>query len=487
MQMHKLNVVALISGAALWIGSGCTGTIGDDPGSATQGAASQGGGRAGSAGQTAGAVRGGASGTGPSSGSGATAGSQAPSGSGGRAGSAGSGTSGTGGSAGARTGAGAAGSATGAGGAGGARITGGAGSVGSSAGASGSAGAGGGSSIGNPGGSCTVPAAAAAADVSKPTTVVGSGTAASCTAAAVVAAVAAGGVVTFNCGSSPLTIVVPEIEIINDGGLTKDGSVTIDGGGKITLSGGGKNRILRQNACDSTLHYTSSHCNDQTTPHLIVQNIGFTAGLGLAEEVDSSGLLGGGAIYVQGGTFQAVNITVSNSQQTNAANQLVQDLAGGAIYTVNMSSSSVVYVVNSTFQGNSGVNGGALGSIGTSWTVLNTVFKSNSATGHGENPAAAGTNGGGLGGAIYNDGNNFTLTICGSQFTSNQANELGSGSIFQVIDNLTGALDISQTTFTGNSDTGDVQTSDKHPGIFVEATSQSDQTAGVTITSSTFN
>ncbi len=369
------------------------------------------------------------------------------------------------------------------------------GSANGSAGQSGTAGQGAGGTttanggaapIGNAGsGGCAVPAAAMAEDISNPTTVVGDGTAASCTADKVVAAVAAGGVVTFSCGADPLTIVVPEIAIINDGGASKDGSVTLDGGGKITLSGGGKNRILRQNPCDQTLHWTTSHCNDQDTPHLVVQNIGFTAGAGLAEQVDKTGVLGGGALYVGGGTFKAVNVTFSNNQQTNASGQLVQDLAGGAIYSVDMSSTSAVYIVNSTFEGNSGINGGALGSIGTSWTILNSVFKSNSANGHGENPARSGTQGGGLGGAIYNDGNDYTLTICGSHFDSNQANELGSGAIFQVVDNLKGNLKIDQSAFSGNSDTGDVQGSAKHPGIYVQAQSQTDGTSGVTISADT--
>jgi hypothetical protein len=348
------------------------------------------------------------------------------------------------------------------------------------------AGASGAAPIGNAGsGPCSIPAAAAAADISQPTTVVGDGTAASCTADKVVAAVAAGGVVTFSCGADPLTIIVPEISIVNDGGATKDGSVTIDGGGKITLSGGGKNRILRQNPCDQSLHYTSTHCNDQDTPHLVLQNIGFTAGAGWAEQTDDKGVLGGGALYVGGGTFKAVNVTITNSQQTNAAGELVQDLAGGAIYSVDMSTGSPVYLVNCSFEGNSGVNGGALGSIGTSWTILNSVFKNNSTTGHGENPARSGTEGGGLGGAIYNDGNDYTLTICGSQFDGNQASELGSGAIFQVVDNLKGNLAIDQTAFIGNSDTGDVQGSAKHPGIYVEAQNKVDGTSGVTITSST--
>jgi hypothetical protein len=350
---------------------------------------------------------------------------------------------------------------------------------------SGSTGSGGAAPIGTDGGTCVIPAAAVAADVSSPTTVVGDGTAASCTGASVVSAVAGGGVVTFNCGADPLTIVVPEIEIINDGGATGDGSVTIDGGGKITLSGGGQNRILRQNTCDSTLHYTSTHCDTQTTPHLIVQNIGFTAGNGLGDQVDTGGLKGGGALYVQGGTLKIVNVTFTNCQQTNAAGQLVQDLGGGALYAFEVS--NPLYIVDSTFQGNSGINGGAIGSIGESLTILNSMFQNDSATGHGENPAASGTEGGGLGGAIYNDGKDYTLTVCGSTFDNDQANELGSGAIFQVVDDLNGALVINESTFTGNSDTGDVQKSANHPGIYVQATDKVSGTDGVTIANTTFN
>ncbi len=348
---------------------------------------------------------------------------------------------------------------------------------------------------GNPAGHCPIPAGAQAVDVSHPTTVIGDGTPASCTAAAVTAAIHGGGVVTFNCGPKPLTITVPEIDILNDGGVSKDGSVTLDGGGTITLSGGGKNRILRQDTCDPTLHYTSPYCNNQDTPHLVVQNIAFSGGLGLADE---KGLLGGGALYVGGGTFKAVNVQIVGSTQTNVASVNVQDLAGGAIYTVDMynqpsanpmfkTPATPVYVVESSFRNNSGVNGGALGSIGTAWTILNSTFISNSATGHGENPAAKGTTGGGLGGAIYNDGNDYTLTVCGTDFDGNQANELGSGGIFQVIDNLKGALSISQCTFHGNSDNGDVQKGAGHPGIFVEATNCCDGTSGVSISATTFN
>jgi hypothetical protein len=326
---------------------------------------------------------------------------------------------------------------------------------------------------GNPGGHCTPPPGAQAEDTSHPTTVVGDGTAASCTGDAVVSAVHAGGVVTFDCGADPVVIVVPEIDIVNDGGQG-DGSVTIDGGGKVTLSGGGDHRIIYQNTCDESLHWTTSHCNAQSTPHLVVQNIAFTAGSGSVD----GGVLGGGAIYVGGGTFKAVNTRFfGNSQPT-----LGQDYAGGAIYSTNQT--EPVYVVGSTFQSNLGSNGGALGSIGTSWTVIDSVFAGNTAVGTGENPARAGTPGGGLGGAIYNDGVSYTLSVCGTDFSHDVANELGSGSIFEVVDDLDGGLTIDQSTFEANSNGGSVQS--KHPSIYVEARDKVGD-AGVTVTGTTFD
>jgi hypothetical protein len=330
-------------------------------------------------------------------------------------------------------------------------------------------------SNGNPDGKCNVPTVAVAADVSHPTTVVGKGTAASCTSDAVVAAVHAGGVVTFDCGAAPVTITVPEIQIFNDGGQG-DGSVTIDGGGKVTLSGVGANRILYQNTCDESLHWTTSHCQDQPAPHLILQNLGLTAGSAQA----TSDVLGGGAVYVGGGTFRAYNVLVSNSTEPN----LEQDYAGGAIYTFNQATQPV-YIVSSTFSGNSGSSGGALGSIGTSWTIVNSVFSGNKTLGNGENPAQAGTPGGGLGGAIYNDGDSYTLSLCGTLMKDNTAADLGSGSIFQVVDDLKGYLDIDQSTFTGNSNTGSVQSA-SHPSIYVQAEDVPGN-AGVTITGTTFN
>ncbi len=49
-----------------------------------------------------------------------------------------------------------------------------------------------------------------------------------------------------------------------------------------------------------------------------------------------------------------------------------------------------------------------------SWVVLNSVLTYNSAIGRGANAARPGTPGGGSGGAIYTDGNLFTVRIAGS-------------------------------------------------------------------------
>ncbi len=329
---------------------------------------------------------------------------------------------------------------------------------------------------GNPAGTCAVPSGAGPEDVSSPTTVVGNGTAASCTATAFANAVKGGGVVTFDCGADPVTIVVPQISILNNGGKTGDGSVTIDGGNKVTLSGNHANQILHQDTCDSSLVYTSSHCQDQPTPHLVVQNIAFTAGKVAGSS--SGAQFGGGALYVSGGTFKAYNISVTDSQQTT----LDQDVSGGAIYTFNQATQPVT-IVQSTFDGNSGASGGALGSIGTSWTLVNDLFTGNAATGNGENPKQPGTTGGGLGGAVYNDGNSYTLTSCGTLFSKNTAPDLGSGAIFQVVDDLKGKLVLTQSTFSGNSNTGAVQGT-KHPQIYVEAADKTGG-AGVTISSDT--
>jgi hypothetical protein len=127
-----------------------------------------------------------------------------------------------------------------------------------------------------------------------------------------------------------------------------------------------------------------------------------------------------------------------------------------------------VYVVNSTFggregYGNVGSNGGGLSSIGVSYTVINSLFSHNLAIGNGANPAHPGTPGGGSGGAIYNDGNTFTLSLCGTKIEHNHANE-GGGAIFFVSNDRTGSLIIKHCVLTDNPSDG--FETPGYPGIY---------------------
>lgn len=311
---------------------------------------------------------------------------------------------------------------------------------------------------GNADGKCDVPDEAEVADTSKPTQVIGSGKPESCTSAAVVAAVAKGGVITFDCGPDPVTITLDETaKIFND--TTPD--IVIDGGGKVTLSGGGKHRILYQNTCDEAQHWTTDHCNDQETPRLTVQNLTFVDGSAKGLED------GGGAIFVRGGRFKVVNSRFFN----NVCDDTGPDVGGAAIRVFDQYQGEPVYVVRSTFGGkegfgNVGSNGGGLSSIGVSFTVINSLFSHNKAIGNGANPAKDGTPGGGSGGAIYNDGNTFTLHLCGVKMTDNTANE-GGGAIFFVSNDHSGELVIEDSVLRNNPSKG--FETPGFPGIFAIA------------------
>jgi predicted outer membrane repeat protein len=98
-----------------------------------------------------------------------------------------------------------------------------------------------------------------------------------------------------------------------------------------------------------------------------------------------------------------------------------------------------------------------------SWTVLNSRFIANRAIGTGANPAQSGTPGGGSGGAIYNDGDKMSLSIGGSLFENNHANE-GGGAIFFVSDDRSGSMAVTHSTLEQNPNDG-FQTAGL-PGIY---------------------
>jgi hypothetical protein len=304
-----------------------------------------------------------------------------------------------------------------------------------------------------------VPAGGQAKSVAQPTTVVGTGTPASCTSAAVVAAVANGGVVTFNCGADPVTITMAATARV----FNNKPDLVLDGGGKVTLSGGGARRILYQNTCDPSLVWTSASCNTQDNPKTTVQNITLTDGNSSGQSYGFDNVDGGGAVFARGGRLSIVNARFFRNQCEPTG----PDLGGAAVRVREMS--APVVVAGSTFGGASGygntcANGGGLSGLAASYTVLNSVFTHNKAIGVGQNPAIAGTPGGGLGGGIYMDGNTIDLSMCGTVMRDNSANESGSAIIY-VSNNRTGTMSVRDSTVTSNRSIGTAAPSFDLPGL----------------------
>jgi hypothetical protein len=239
----------------------------------------------------------------------------------------------------------------------------------------------------------------------------------------------------------------------------------LDGGGLVTLSGGFARRILFSDTCASP--WSTNDCVSQPYPQIVVQNITFEDGFnGATQDMTCTanvpqcwygGVDGGGAIYIEGGRFKAVNSRFVDNQCYGYG----PDLGGGAIRVLAQYQNLPVYITSDTFTGNSCSNGGALSSIDVQWDVINSVFANNQATGWGANPAARGTPGGGSGGAIYNDGDNYNLIIDGTAMSGNSARE-GGGAIFHVVDSGWGTLTLAESQLHDNA-SGQFQT---YPGIF---------------------
>ncbi|MBE7187771.1 MAG: hypothetical protein INR67_05710 [Jatrophihabitans endophyticus] len=295
-----------------------------------------------------------------------------------------------------------------------------------------------------------VPAAGRAVNTDHPDRWVGHGTPSSCTSTAFVAAVAKGGIIRFRCGPKPVTIhLTATAKLVNT-----HKRVVIDGRDLVTLDGGGRHRILYLDTCDPKQTWTTSHCQDQSSPTLIVQNLTFAHGNSSGHDFDGGG---GGAVFDRGGQLRVVHSRFVD----NRCEKSGPDLGGGAVRALSQFDNRPVYVTGSTFTGNRCSNGAGLSSIGVSWDVLDDRFTGGRAEGHGANPARKNTKGGGSGGAIYTDGDRYTVRIAGTTMTGNHANE-GGGAVFFVSNDRTGTLTVDRSTLERNV-SARFQT---QPGIF---------------------
>ena len=305
-----------------------------------------------------------------------------------------------------------------------------------------------------------VPPAGRAVNTRHPNHTIGNGRPTGCTSSAVVRAVAAGGIITFNCGPKPITIVMRSTATV----IKTRRLVVIDGGGLVTLSGAGKRRILYSDTCAGT--WSTDDCVNQPDPQIVVQNITLEDGYDGAHQATCTGNIptcwyggvdGGGAVYVEGGRFKAVNSRFLDDRCYADG----PDLGGGAIRVLAQYENRPVYITGDTFRGGRCANGGALSSISVQWDILNSAFTDNRAIGWGANPAARGTLGGGSGGAIYLDGQDDNVLVAGSVLTDNSARE-GGGAVFDVVDSGWGALTFEDSHLRHNI-SGEFQT---FPGIY---------------------
>ncbi len=247
--------------------------------------------------------------------------------------------------------------------------------------------------------------------------VVGDGTSGSCTEAAFAAALAGGGTVTFSCGASPVVIPLTSTKTLTAA------STTIDGGGLVTLDGGNAVRVL------STSYQTSL-----TVRNLTIRN-------GRATDY-------GAAIRCAFQPPGTAALTVENVVfQDNRCTQAGADVGGGAIYVLG----GVAVVRDSTFAGNQGGNGGAIGYLGSSnqSPPNGLAVERCSFTGNSTLPKAGGN--GGHGGAIYVDGSGGGLiAITDSTFASNGSAGLG-GAIHTWFYGVPSGMTIARTTFRDNA------------------------------------
>lgn len=296
-----------------------------------------------------------------------------------------------------------------------------------------------------------LPAEAKAVDTSKATPAVGRGTAASCDFASLKAAVEMGGVVTFDCGDAPVTIAVTSTL-----SAPTDKDTVIDGGRRVTLDGKSQVELIR---FDSPGWQTNEHrltlqhialVNAKTTPMQAIPKAPPPCSQGFDDGQ-------GGAVYMRDGNLTVVDAIFSGNQ----AAPLGPDTGGGAIYV--QGSKHGVVIASSTFQKNTGSNGGAVGGLFAELHVYESRFSQNTAVGSGANNddasmCSAMNNGqheigsGGNGGALYSDGNSVNVVLCGDEITGNAAGMAAfGGGLFFTSNNMQGTLSIADTTMTGNT------------------------------------
>jgi hypothetical protein len=292
-----------------------------------------------------------------------------------------------------------------------------------------------------------------------------------------------GGIITFDCGSAPVTIAVTATM-----NLPINKNTVIDGGEKITLDGGGNVQLLR---FDSPNFQATEIRVTLQRLRFVNAKITGSSPIPVAPAPCSQGFNAGegGAIFMRDGNLSVIDSIFENDK----AAPLGPDVGGGAIRM--LGSKHGVIIAGSTFKNNTASNGGAVGCLFSELDVYDSLFDGNAATGHDANNDDATkcnviNNGqheigsGGNGGALYSDGASVNVTLCGDKIVNNGAgtNAFGGG-LFFTSNDFGGTLAFTDTTMTGN--TGGHWTSVKAGSVTNAGTAVGTNAKSITITNST--
>jgi hypothetical protein len=262
--------------------------------------------------------------------------------------------------------------------------------------------------------------------------VVGTGSSASCTPAALTQALTGGGTVTFDCGPTAHTIVVPQR-------LTISADTTIAGANRIVLSGGGQRGVLAVQG-GRTLALSGVTVREAAVDNwAIYVNDGATLeARGLRVEACQRGGIynAGGTVTVTDSVFFEIDAGSAGAAITNEGDGVLtverttfQSNKNGALYN-----GSVATIADSVFNDNVGrsAGGGAIHNTAV-MRIERSRFQRNKAAG---------------GGAIYQSGD---LVVEDSFFRANEATTFDAGAIQLFNQTQTpSSLVVRASTFTDN-------------------------------------
>jgi hypothetical protein len=259
--------------------------------------------------------------------------------------------------------------------------------------------------------------------------VVGTGTPGSCTEAALNGALAGGGLVTFNCGASPVTIPITAQKRLSAHTEINGGSATL-----VTLDAA--------SASPRTRHFVT---NDNVS--LTVRNLTLTNGRCLLVSQGNPPDPLEPAMGYGGSIRSGINspLTVTDSRFiNNACENTGVDFGGGAI----RQRRGTLVIQRTLFQGNRAANAGAISASDAVVTIEDSTFVSNTTNAQVPNTFS------GVGGGFYNDesGDGF-ITIRRTVFQNNTAAN-AAGALQSYFVPGDDGLVLENCTFVGNSSPG---------------------------------